>query len=42
MKIFSENLGQIGDIIAMGRLTGGAIHQLSLRVQDECDKGPIQ
>lgn len=42
MKILSENLNQIDDLIRLGRGPGGTLAQISLRVQDDVDKGPIQ
>ena len=41
-RIIQENLDQIQDLIRMGRAPGGALGQISMRVQDDIEKGPIQ
>ena len=40
-RIIQENLDQIQDLIRMGRAPGGALGQISMRVQDDIEKGPI-
>ena len=35
-------MNQIQDIVRLGRANGGAIAQISLKVQEDIDKGPIQ
>ena len=41
MKLMDSDLKSIRDIIELGNLPGGAIAQISMRIQDDVDKGPI-
>lgn len=41
MRLLQAELGQIAPLVNMGRQPGGVVAALSLRIQDDVDKGPV-